>query len=424
MKKEIKKSLDEKMQVKLPESLEREAIVEQLDSTVQAVTPKKGKRSYAKIIVPLAASLALVVGIAGMFPGMRAKLNNTAEKSDNTTTLQNQVVGFSDYEEIYKKFNTMKKSMYVDETMEGVKLFGNAETAEDILDGGADTETSAGTNGSATGTGIDDTAEAAQATDDARETVMVVDDNPDILKYICEALSEHYNVLPAANGAKAIETLSSNTVDLIITDIMMPDIDGVQLCRTVKRNLRTSHIPVIMLSAKSDTNDFLGGLKVGADDYIAKPFSLDILSQKVRNLLHTRRQTIRHFTDLADDKKTDVPALNPLDEEFIKKALDTMENYVDDSEFTTDRFAAEMCMSRSNLHLKMKALTGESTNEFMRRFRMRRAMDLLKSGRYTISQVSAMVGYGTPSYFATSFKKFFGDLPSNSIKHLRPNEPD
>ena len=253
---------------------------------------------------------------------------------------------------------------------------------------------------------------------------MVVDDNPDILKYICEALSEHYNVLPAANGAKAIETLSSNTVDLIITDIMMPDIDGVQLCRTVKRNLRTSHIPVIMLSAKSDTNDFLGGLKVGADDYIAKPFSLDILSQKVRNLLHTRRQTIRHFTDLADDKKTDVPALNPLDEEFIKKALDTMEKYVDDSEFTTDRFAAEMCMSRSNLHLKMKALTGESTNEFMRRFRMRRAMDLLKSGRYTISQVSAMVGYGTPSYFATSFKKFFGDLPSNYIKHLRPNEPD
>lgn len=265
---------------------------------------------------------------------------------------------------------------------------------------------------------------ASGGTEDARETVMVVDDNPDILKYICEALSEHYNVLPATNGAKAIETLSSNTVDLIITDIMMPDIDGVQLCRTVKRNLRTSHIPVIMLSAKSDTNDFLGGLKVGADDYIAKPFSLDILSQKVRNLLHTRRQTIRHFTDLADDKKTDVPALNPLDEEFIKKALDTMEKYVDDSEFTTDRFAAEMCMSRSNLHLKMKALTGESTNEFMRRFRMRRAMDLLKSGRYTISQVSAMVGYGTPSYFATSFKKFFGDLPSNSIKHLRPNEPD
>ena len=156
MKKEIKKSLDEKMQVKLPEILEREAIVEQLNSTVQAVTPKKEKRSYAKIIVPLAASLALVVGIAGMFPGMRAKLNNTAEKSDNTTTLQNQVVGFSDYEEIYKKFNTMKKSMYVDEMMDG-EAFSVQEKVE--LTGGANTNGASAQTESAVGTGTDDTAD-------------------------------------------------------------------------------------------------------------------------------------------------------------------------------------------------------------------------------------------------------------------------
>lgn len=156
MKKEIKKSLDEKMQVKLPESLEREAIVEQLNSTVQAVTPKKEKRSYAKIIVPLAASLALVVGIAGMFPGMRAKLNNTAEKSDNTTTLQNQVVGFSDYEEIYKKFNTMKKSMYVDEMMDGEDFFVKEEVE---LTGDANTNGASAQTESAGGTGTDDTAD-------------------------------------------------------------------------------------------------------------------------------------------------------------------------------------------------------------------------------------------------------------------------
>lgn len=156
MKKEIKKSLDEKMQVKLPESLEREAIVEQLDSTVQAVTPKKEKRSYAKIIVPLAASLALVVGIAGMFPEMRAKLNNTAEKSDNTTTLQKQVVGFSDYEEIYKKFNTMKKSMYVDEMMDGEDFFVKEEVE---LTGDANTNGASAQTESAGGTGTDDTAD-------------------------------------------------------------------------------------------------------------------------------------------------------------------------------------------------------------------------------------------------------------------------
>lgn len=252
--------------------------------------------------------------------------------------------------------------------------------------------------------------------DSERETVLVVDDNPDILKYICESLSESYNVVPAADGAKAIQVLSAQNIDLIITDIMMPDIDGVQLCRTVKRNLRTSHIPVIMLSAKSDVSDQLGGFKVGADDYIAKPFSMELLASKIRNQLRTRRQAIRHFTDSAEIKPESV-ALNPLDEEFLKKAMATMEKHLDDSEFSTDAFASEMCMSRSNLHLKMKALTGESTNEFIRRFRLRRAMELLKTGRYNISQVSAMVGYGTPSYFATSFKKFFGELPSAFLKN-------
>ncbi|MDE6125370.1 MAG: response regulator, partial [Muribaculaceae bacterium] len=252
--------------------------------------------------------------------------------------------------------------------------------------------------------------------DSERETVLVVDDNPDILKYICESLSDSYNVVPAADGAKAIQVLAAQNIDLIITDIMMPDIDGVQLCRTVKRNLRTSHIPVIMLSAKSDVADQLGGFKVGADDYIAKPFSMEVLASKIRNQLRTRRQAIRHFTDSAEIKPESV-ALNPLDEEFLKKAMATMEKHLDDSEFSTDAFAGEMCMSRSNLHLKMKALTGESTNEFIRRFRLRRAMELLKTGRYNISQVSAMVGYGTPSYFATSFKKFFGELPSAFLRN-------
>lgn len=259
---------------------------------------------------------------------------------------------------------------------------------------------------------------AAGDTDDSatgRRTILVADDNPEILKYICEALGSDYNVVPAADGAKAIQILSQQSVDLIVTDVMMPDIDGVQLCRTVKRNLRTSHIPVIILSAKSDTADQLDGLKVGADDYIGKPFSMPVLSAKIRNLLRTRDQAVRHFNDTADIEPEKV-ALNPLDEAFLKKAMTVMEEHLDDSQFSTDAFAREMCMSRSNLHLKMKALTGESTNEFIRRFRLRHALDLLKSGRYTVSEVSAMVGYGTPSYFATSFKKFFGSLPSDYVK--------
>lgn len=244
-----------------------------------------------------------------------------------------------------------------------------------------------------------------------KDTILVVDDNTDILKYICEGLSAEFNVIPAVDGSKAIEILGTQNVDLILTDVMMPDVDGIHLCRSIKRNLRTSHIPVIMLSAKNDVLDQLDGLKVGADDYIAKPFSMDVLVSKIRNQLRTRRLAIRHFTESAEIKPENL-ALNPLDEEFLTKAVAIMEKHLDDSEFSTDAFAAEMCMSRSNLHLKMKALTGESTNEFIRRFRMNRAMELLRSGRYNISQVSIMVGFGTPSYFTTTFKKFFGELPS------------
>lgn len=251
--------------------------------------------------------------------------------------------------------------------------------------------------------------------DEERDTILVVDDNPEILKYMCEGLSAEFNVLPAANGSEAIEALSGRKVDLIVTDIMMPDIDGVQLCRTVKRNLRTSHIPVIMLSAKSDESHQIEGFKVGADDYITKPFSMKLLTNKVKNLLRTRRQTIRHFSGSALDKPETV-TINPLDEEFLRKAIDVMEKHLADADFTTDAYAGEMCMSRSNLHLKMKALTGESTNEFIRSFRMHRALELLKTARYTISQVSLMVGYSNPSYFTTTFKKFYGQLPSAYLK--------
>lgn len=259
----------------------------------------------------------------------------------------------------------------------------------------------------------ENTTDASESAD-GRKTILVVDDNAEILKYLSAALSNDFRVLTAANGNKAIEVLGADTVDLVISDVMMPDMDGVQLCRAIKRNLRTSHIPVIMLSAKADVADRLEGFKVGADDYIAKPFQTEELMAKVRNLIRTRESIILHYS------RTTAPAIepteiaqNPLDEEFLKKAIKVMNEHLDDSQFTTDEFAREMCMSRSNLHLKMKALTGESTNDFIRRTRLKKAAELLKTHRYTVAEVSAMVGYNTPSYFATSFKNFFGHSPSS-----------
>lgn len=245
--------------------------------------------------------------------------------------------------------------------------------------------------------------------------ILLVDDNADILKYLSAAMSSAFHVLTAANGNKAIDLLGSESIDLVVSDVMMPDMDGVQLCRAIKRNLRTSHIPVILLSAKADVADRLEGLHVGADDYIAKPFNMDELLAKVRNQIRTRDSIIMHYSQNTAAIEPSKVAQNPLDEEFLNKAVKVMNEHLDDSQFTTDESARHMCMSRSNLHLKMKALTGESTNDFVRRVRMQKAVELLKTRRYTVAEVSAMVGYNTPAYFATAFKAFYGRTPSSLL---------
>lgn len=245
-----------------------------------------------------------------------------------------------------------------------------------------------------------------------KPAILLVDDNADIIKYMSEALAPSYRVLTAPNGAEALKTLENEEVDMVITDVMMPVMDGVQLCKAIKRNLRTSHIPVVMLSAKSDVRDQLEAMKVGADDYLPKPFSMPLLLGKIANQLRTRARAISYYSSSTEIEPAKM-ALNPLDEEFLTNALKVVEKNLDNSEFTTENFAREMLVSRTNLHMKLKALTGESANEFIRRQRMNRALELLKSGRYTVAEVSAMTGYSTPSYFSTSFKKFFGEIPSD-----------
>ena len=244
-----------------------------------------------------------------------------------------------------------------------------------------------------------------------KEKILVVEDNPDIRQYLCEELGKSYRVLTAGNGEEALAVLKEQEADLIITDVMMPVMDGLQLCKQIKQNLRTCHIPIIMLSAKTDLKEQLEGLQVGADDYIPKPFSMAVITAKIKNLFRTRYRAIEHYTNSLE-MEPEKMALNPLDEELLKKAVAIVEKNMDNVEFSTDDFAREMCMSRSNLHIKMKALTGEPTNDFIRKIRFNRACKLLKEGRYTVSEISSMVGFNTPSYFATSFKKYFGCLPS------------
>lgn len=244
-----------------------------------------------------------------------------------------------------------------------------------------------------------------------KESILIVEDNPDIRQYLSEELSKTYHILKAENGEEALAIVKEQEVSLILTDVMMPVMDGLQLCKLIKQNLRTCHIPVIILSAKTDLKEQLEGLQVGADDYIPKPFSMIMIATKIKNLFRTRYRAIEHYSNSLEVEPEKV-ALNPLDEELLKKAVAIVEKHLDNVEFSTEIFAREMCMSRSNLHIKMKALTGESANDFIRKMRFNQACKLLKEGKYTVSEISGMVGFNTPSYFATSFKKYFGCLPS------------
>ena len=244
---------------------------------------------------------------------------------------------------------------------------------------------------------------------------MVVEDNEELKAFLKNILSENYTVITASNGKEGLQHAVDNIPDLIISDVMMPVMDGIKLCKNVKQNIRTCHIPVIILSAKTDIKDQMEGLQMGADDYIPKPFSLAILTTKIQNMMRTRRRMLDKYAKSLEVEPEKI-TFNAMDEALLKRAMAIVEKNMDNIEFSTDEFAREMNMSRSNLHLKLKAITGESTIDFIRKIRFNEAAKLLKDGRYTVAEVSTMVGFNTPSYFATSFKKYFGCLPTEYIK--------
>lgn len=257
--------------------------------------------------------------------------------------------------------------------------------------------------------------ESVESGDKKRGTILIIEDNNEIRRYLSNGLADLFNTLEAGNGEEALEKLKDNEVDVIVTDVMMPVMDGIKLCKNVKQNIRTCHIPVIILSAKTDIKDQMEGLQMGADDYIPKPFSLAILTTKIQNMMRTRRRMLDKYAKSLEVEPEKI-TFNAMDEALLKRAMTIVEKNMDNIEFSTDEFAREMNMSRSNLHLKLKAITGESTIDFIRKIRFNEAAKLLKDGRYTVAEVSTMVGFNTPSYFATSFKKYFGCLPTEYIK--------
>lgn len=256
-----------------------------------------------------------------------------------------------------------------------------------------------------------------------KKMMLVVEDNPDICAYIWDAFAEDYMVLTADNGSAGVEYALKNIPDIIISDIMMPGLSGLELCAMLKKDARTCHIPIMLLTAKTSLNDKTDGYSAGTDSYITKPFSTTLLRSRVSNLLESRKNLASQIIHSKVYKQALLSdSLSKLDTEFLEKIAKIVEENSHSEKLDVELIAQQVHMSHPTLYRKIKALTGCSVNEFIRKIRMRRAEEMLLSGKYTISEVSVRVGISNIAYFRQCFKEEFGVTPSDYIKELRQKQ--
>ena len=272
--------------------------------------------------------------------------------------------------------------------------------------------------------------------DDSTIKILLVEDNKDIQDYFVSALSDIYSVMRASDGKEGLNIAFESIPDIIISDIMMPNMDGMELCRIIKSDLRTSHIPVVLLTAKDSADDKLEGYKNGADSYLTKPVNSNLLKARIENILNRRKLFIELITnsvssslksdklinaykeqsqdtELNNEVKNDsISQLNDLDRAFLERLDMTIDLKMGNSDIDVSELASEMNMSHSSLYRKIKALAGCTVSEFIQNRRMLKASELLKKSDMTIQEVMYSVGMNTPAYFRKCFKDKFGCLPS------------
>jgi signal transduction histidine kinase/ligand-binding sensor domain-containing protein/DNA-binding response OmpR family regulator len=245
--------------------------------------------------------------------------------------------------------------------------------------------------------------------------ILVVEDNAELRHFIIEQLSRQYKVTEAGNGRIGYEQALEIIPELIISDIMMPEMDGITFCRKLKTDERTSHIPVILLTAKADMESKMSGLDTGADDYLTKPFKLEELQLRVRNILESRRKLRERFSRQVSVNPKEI-TVTSTDERFLQKALTIMEYNMSNADLDVEAFSKDIGMSRAQLHRKITALTGLSTNEFIRSLRLKRAASLLIQHEGNVSQVAFEVGFGSLNYFTKCFRDFYGKTPTEYLR--------
>lgn len=252
-----------------------------------------------------------------------------------------------------------------------------------------------------------------------RPTILVVDDNDDFRAYIRQNLESEYHVLEAANGEDGFQVAVDLIPDLIISDIMMPVLDGIEMSKQLKSDFRTSHVPIVLLTAVNNQQKMLDGFETGADDYITKPFNPDILASRVRNLIGQREKLQSNFKLQMQMTPKDIQ-VTTLDEKLINRAIEVVEANISNPDFSVAELSQELGMSRVNLYKKLKSLTGHTPIEFIRTFRIKRAAQLLAQSQMGVSEAAYQVGFNDPRYFTRYFKAEFKMLPSEYAKKNKP----
>ncbi len=250
---------------------------------------------------------------------------------------------------------------------------------------------------------------------DSQAKVLIVEDQQDVRKYIRSKLADIYSVLEAKNGKAGFEMARQHIPDLVISDVMMPEMDGFELCQQLKTDDFTSHIPVILLTARAEDTDKLSGLQTGADAYLIKPFNSKELLLRVHNLIELRNKLRKKFSGKLIVKPSEITVTSK-DSEFMQRLLDTVEKHISDESFSVEQLGHEFGMSPSQINRKLKAIINQSAGEFIRSIRMQRAMELLKNDQATIAEIAYETGFREPAYFSRVFKNHFGVAPSEVKK--------
>ncbi|SEL61239.1 response regulator transcription factor [Parapedobacter koreensis] len=251
-----------------------------------------------------------------------------------------------------------------------------------------------------------------------KPVILVVDDHPEILDFIADDLAEDYEVLTAENGQLALETLAGNAVQLVVSDIMMPELDGYELCRLIKSDVAHSHIPVILLTAKNTLQSKIQGLEQGADAYIEKPFSPDHLHAQINSLLSNRNKVREYFASspLVHIKSM---AHTKADERFLERLNAVIHDHMAEVNFDVEHLAEQLNMSRPTLYRKIKAISDLTPNDLINVARLKKAAELLREGQLKIYEISDQVGYSSQTHFGRNFQKQFGMPPSEYLAQHR-----